>query len=76
MISNAKASNTLYALRLLKRAGVQEQDMFKVFRSSVRPILEYAVPSYLSHRIESVQKRTLKIIYPNSSYTQGLKHCR
>ena len=40
--------------------------MLKVFRSSVGPILEYAVQvwhdilDYLSDRIESVQKRPLK----------------
>ena len=68
----------LYPLRLLKRAGVQEQDMLKVFRSSVRPILEHAVqvwqdiPDYLSDRIESVQKRAFKIICPNSPYSQTL----
>ena len=39
----SEASKKLYALRLLKRAGVQEQDMLKVFRSSVRLISEYAV---------------------------------
>ena len=61
---NTKASKKLYALRLLKRAGVQEQDMLKVFRESVRPILEYAVqvwqdiPDYLSDRIESAKKGT------------------
>ena len=61
---NTKASRKLYALRLLKRAGVQEQDMLKVFRESVRPILEYAVqvwqdiPDYLSDRIESAKKGT------------------
>ena len=47
---------------------MQEPDLLKVFRSSVRPILEYAVqvwqdiPDYLSDRIETVQKRALKII--------------
>ena len=47
-------------LRLIKRAGVPEQSMLKVFRSSVRPILEYAVqvwqdiPDHLSDRMESV----------------------
>ena len=57
---------------------MQEQDMLKVFRSSVRPILEYAVqvwqdiPDYLSDRIESVQKRAFIIIYPNSSPSQAL----
>ena len=38
----AKASKKLYVLRLLKRAGVQEQQE-QVVRSSVRQILEYAV---------------------------------
>ena len=57
---------------------MQEQDMLKVFRSSVRPILEYAVhvwqdiPDYLSDRIESVQKRAFITIYPNSSPSQAL----
>ena len=52
--------------------------MMKVFRSSVRPILEYAVQvwhdilDYLSDRIESVQKPALKIIYANSSYSQAM----
>ena len=37
----AKASKKLYVLRLLKGAGVQEQDMVKVFRSSVRYQFQY-----------------------------------
>ena len=74
----SKASKKLYAVRLLRRDDVEEQDMLKVLRSSVRPILEYAeqvwqdIPDYLSDRIESVQKRALKIIYRNSSYNQAL----
>ena len=57
---------------------MQEQDMLKVFRSSVRPILEYAVQvwqditDHLSDRTESVLKRAFKIIYPNISYSQAL----
>jgi len=34
----AKASKKLYVLRLLKRAGEQEQDLMKVFRGRVRQI--------------------------------------
>ena len=30
------------------------------------------IPDYLSDRMESVQKRALKIKYPNSSYSQAL----
>ena len=49
-----------------------------LIRSSVTPILEYAVqvwqdiPDYLSDRIQPFQNRALKIIYPNSSYSQAL----
>ena len=39
-------------------------------------ILEYAVwqniPEYLCNSIESIQKRALKIIYPDCSYDQAL----
>ena len=53
--ANLKASKKLSALRLLKRAGMHKQDMLKVIRSSVRPILEYMyavqvwqdIPDYL-----------------------------
>ena len=52
--------------------------MLKVYRCNVRSILEYAlqkwqnIPVYLSERIEFVQKRSFKIIYPDSSYNQAL----
>ena len=52
--------------------------MLKVFRNRVRPILEYAVqvwqdiPGSLTDRVEFLQKRALKIIYPDSSYSQAL----
>ena len=52
--------------------------MLKVNRCDVRSILEYAlqvwqnIPLYSSERIESVQKRAFKIIYPDSSYSQSL----
>ncbi len=42
--------------------------MLKVYFTIIKPILEYAVPvwqaipEYLSHKIESVQRRALKII--------------
>ena len=74
----SKASKKLYAVRLLRRDGVEEQDMLKFSRSSVGPILKYTlqlwqdIPDYLSDRIESVQKRALNIIYRNSSYSQAL----
>ena len=53
--------------------------MLKVYLSTVRSVLEYAVPvwqnipGYLSDAIEVVQKRALKIIYPEGeSYSEVL----
>ena len=51
-----------------------------MYTSSVRSVLEYAVPvwqsipGYLSTKIESIQKRALKIIFPFAdSYSDALK---
>ena len=74
----AKAAKRLYALRLLKRAGVMPEDMLKVYTCNIRSVLEYAaevwqdIPAYLSDAIESIQRRALKIIFPNFSYQQAL----
>lgn len=74
----AKAAKRLFALRLLKSAGVTPKDILKVYLSNVRSVLEYAaqvwqdIPAYLSDAIESIQRRALRIIFPNSSYQQAL----
>ena len=63
-----KACKRLYSLRVLRKAGVEVKNILKVYLAIIRPILEYAVPvwraipEYLSQKIESVQKRALKII--------------
>ena len=65
-----KACKKLYSLRILRRAGVDQGSMLKVYTSSVRSVLEYTVPvwqsipGYLSDKIESIQKRALTIISP------------
>ena len=52
--------------------------MLKVYLAIIRPILEYAVPvwqaipEYLSQKIESVQKRALKIIKPGEESYEEL----
>ncbi len=75
----SKASERLYALRLLKRNGVQSSNLRRVFCSFIRPVLEYAcpvwhssLPNSLSDQIEHIQKRTLKIILPYQSYHDSL----
>ena len=76
-----KACKRLYFLRVLRKAGVEVKNMLKVYLVIIRTIiLEYAVPvwqaipEYLSQKIESVQKRALKIIKPGEeSYEELLR---
>ena len=67
-------------LRVLRRAGVSQANILKIYLSIVRPVLEYAtpvwqaIPDYLSDVIERIQKRALKIIYPEAeSYNHALQ---
>ena len=71
-----KARNKLYSLRVLCRAGVSRASILKVYLTTIRPILEYAVPVWqsipdcLADVIESAEKRALKIVFPSEeSYT-------
>ena len=61
-----KACKKLYSLRVLYRAGVSRASIVKEYLTTIRPVLEYAVPvwqsvaDYLADVIESVQKRALR----------------
>ena len=74
-----KANSRLYALRLLKKAGLQSSDIVQIYISFIRSGIEYAspvwssIPKSLSVLLESVQKRSLKIAYPALSYEESLK---
>ena len=58
-----KASKKLYSLRVLKRAGVDDMSILKVYLITIRPVLEYAITvwhaisGYVSDKIESLQKK-------------------
>ena len=60
----------LYSLRVLKRAGVDEMSILKVYLTTIRPVLQYAIPvwqaipGYLSDKKESLHKRVLQIVFP------------
>ena len=76
----AKASNRLYALRILKRSGASLKDLITVYCAFIRPHLEYArqvwhfsLPQYLADAIESVQRRALRIALPNLLYAGALQ---
>ena len=72
-----KASKHFYILRVLSRNGVSSSDLLLIYISLVRSILEYAypvwhtnLPRYLSEKVELVQKRAMRIIYPGFHYIE------
>ena len=75
---NCKAAKHLFTLRVLKRAGVGNSNVLNICKCSVRSILEYAVaawqdiPEYLSSKLESIQRRALKVIFPGFGYKETL----
>ena len=75
-----KANKRLYALRVLRKAGVPKTDLVSIYCSLVRSVLEYAVPvwsaipAYLGDILERVQRKALHIIYPNLDYFDALNH--
>ena len=75
----AKASKRLHIVRVLKRGSVPPADLLKVFFALIRSVLEYCCPVWhnaltvkLSHSIERVQKRALRIIFPALHYQEAL----
>ena len=75
-----KANSRLFALRLLKKAGLHPSDIIQIYCSFIRSRIEYASPVWptlsksLSDLLESVQKRALRIAYPNLSYEEALEN--
>ena len=68
---NQKASKRLFYLRQLKYAGLSQIDLIKVYKALIRSICEYACPVWstgiskgLSNKLESIQKRAVRIILP------------
>ena len=77
-----KAATRLYFLGQLKRTEIAEKDLVTFYTTCIRPITEYAcpvfhnkLPRYLSDDLERIQKRALRIIFPQSSYAEALELC-
>ena len=73
-----EASKKLYSLGILCRAGVAQDNILKVYLSTVRPVIEYddgrLIPDYLFDVIKRVQRRALRKNYPEAeSYTVALQ---
>ena len=78
-----KANKRLHFLVLLKRAGVEVEDVLKFYCTVIRPVLEYcaqafhhSLPKYLAEELEVIQKRVLKIISPEMAYCDAPEHFR
>ena len=78
-----KANKRFYFIVLLKRAGVEVDDVLKFDCTVIRPVHEYcaqafhhSLPKYLAEELEVVQKRVLKIISPEMVYCDALEHFR
>ena len=76
-----KASKRLYYLRELRRSGVPQSELCKVYTTLIRPVLEYACPVWstslsqeLKQILESVQQRACRIMLPRLSYPEALEH--
>ena len=74
----SKARKRVFAIYQLKRAGIRQCDMLRVYVSETIPVLEYACPAwhtslpmYLSDNIETIQKRCLRTIFPGHSYDEA-----
>lgn len=74
-----KAAKSLHLLRQLKRAGIAHSNLESFYCSVIRSILEYAcqvfhcnLPLYLSEEIQRIQRRALRVIFPDCSHSEGL----
>ena len=75
-----KFRSRLWSLRHLKRSGMASSDLLYVYQTVLRPVLDFAVPTYhslltvtQSNSLETLQKKAFKIIYGSDlSYAEAL----
>ena len=73
-----KASKPIYLLKQLKKADVEHGSLVKFNTACIRSVLEYSgqvfhssLPQYLSDEVERIQKRGLRIIFPDLNYKEA-----
>lgn len=76
---HSKASSRIFFLCVLKRTSLSTTDLVSIYTSTIRPLLEYAcqlwhsgITNKLSNMLESIQRRSLRIIFPGLSYEEAL----
>ena len=74
-----KANTRRYFLTVLKRAGVQLEDLVRCYCTFIRPVLECAAPVWhpgltrtQSDDLEQVQRQCLRILLPEVNYNEAL----
>ena len=74
-----RGAKPLHIIRTLKKSGMPPDDLLTIYVALIRSVLEYcraiwhtSLPSYLNEQIERLQKRVLRIIFPNLSYREAL----
>ena len=77
-----KGASRLYLLRQLKRAKGDPAQLLCFYTTCIRPMSEYAcqvfhngLSEYLSEELEKIQRRALRIIFPDLGYQEALKEC-
>ena len=75
-----KAAQRLWFITLLKRASVDQQSLATIYTALVRSVTEYASQvwhtgptSEQSNQLDSIQRRTMYIIYPDLCYSGALE---
>jgi hypothetical protein len=75
-----KVAKRLYTLRLLKRSSIPPNKLVRVFNTCIETNLRILVrsvalqlPQYLNYRIERIQRRALRIIFPDSWYDNAME---
>ena len=74
-----KAARRLHSIPILKRNGVPEDDLIRIYTSLIRSIMDYGcavwhtcLPSFLVDKIVRIQKRFFRILFPHLSYREAL----
>lgn len=70
-----KANKRLHFLKLLKRSSMSPTDLLQYYKTIIRSVIEYACPVWQSsltadqrNRLESIQRRAVRIISGSSDY--------
>ena len=74
-----KASTRIYFLKRLRHSGLNCDELIKYYITFIRPILEYAAQAWhcgltqgQSLEIEMIQKRAMRIIFPDTDYDTAI----